>query len=355
MKKVTLLISLCWMVIIVLNGCGEKNTPVEKSIKIPVKLAPVVSEPVKIPIHASGRLVTDKEQKLSFKIPGIIQKIAVDEGSAVARGQRLAQLNLVEIEAAVAQAKSAVEKATRDLERVRQLHADQVATLEQLQDATTGQTIARANLASAEFNLKHATIYAPGDGKILKRLFSENEMVNAGMPVLVWGSTTGWVVRVGLAEQEIVQLSHGDSANVSFDSYPNVVFPARVSEIAEAIDPASGTFEVELRLQPTRYRLLTGFVAHAEILPATSHPLFLIPIVALLEGEGLRAAVFTVDDQLRARKISVEVAHLFTDQAGISSGLNQVSVVVTDGAAYLSDGSQVEIIGPENSNSIKKE
>jgi len=355
MKKIMLIISLCWMGLVILNGCGKKSTQAEKSIKIPVKLAPVVSKPVKIPIHASGRLVTDKEQKLSFKIGGIIQKIEVDEGMTVTRGQRLAQLNLVEIEAGVAQAKNAVEKATRDLERVRQLHADQVATLEQLQEATTGQAMVQANLAAAEFNWKHARIYAPGDGKILKRLFSENEMVNAGMPVLVWGSTDGWVVRVGLAEQEVVRIHHGDSANVSFDSYPTVGFPATVTEVAEAIDPASGTFEVELRLRPTRNRLLTGFVAKTEIFPATPHPLFLIPIAALVEGQGLQASVFTVDSQLRAQKIAVAVAHLFADQAGISSGLNQVSAVVTDGAAYLSDGSLVEIISPENSNSIKKE
>lgn len=350
MKNKIFIFSLLLLVLSGLQSCGKDEALVEKQSEVPVKLAPVELKRVKIPMRTSGRLVTAREQKLSFKIGGIIRKIWIDEGQSVKTGQRLAQLNLVEIESGFARAKSAFEKATRDLTRVQQLYQDSVATLEQLQDAKTGLTIARSNLESAKFNLKHATIYAPGDGKILKRLFSENEMINAGMPVFFWGSTNSWVVRTGVAESEIVKLQLGDSATVRFDAYPQLNFPAEVTEIAETIDPTSGTFEVELRLRPTRHRLIAGFVAKVEIFPATNHDLYWVPVEALVEGDGKRAAVFSVDDQFRAKKIMVHISHIFEKYAGIDAGLENVTEVVTDGAAYLTESALVKIVGRDKQN-----
>ncbi len=84
--------------------------------------------------------------KLSFKIGGIIKNIFVDEGQRVYKAQKLTELDLSEIKAQVNQAQSAFEKAKRDLERMKRLYADNVVTLEQLQNAETGFEIVKSNL-----------------------------------------------------------------------------------------------------------------------------------------------------------------------------------------------------------------
>jgi multidrug efflux pump subunit AcrA (membrane-fusion protein) len=68
--------------------------------------------------YVSGQFTTDDEVMLSFKTTGIINKIYVKEGDAIQRGQLLATLNLTEIDASLEQARLALEKSTRDHQRI---------------------------------------------------------------------------------------------------------------------------------------------------------------------------------------------------------------------------------------------
>ena len=106
--------------------------------------------------------------RLSFKLGGVVRRIAVQEGDEVKQGQRLAEIELAEVGAQVEQARQLADKAQRDLERGERLHADQVISLEQLQDLRTQASVARAGLKSAQFNLGFSTIVAPRDGVVLR-------------------------------------------------------------------------------------------------------------------------------------------------------------------------------------------
>ena len=94
----------------------------------------------------------------------------VAEGQQVRRGQPLATLDLREIDAQVCRRAQRRHKAERDLERAEALYADSVATLAQVQDARTGAEVARSGLQAAAFNRRYATIVAPADGVVLRRL-----------------------------------------------------------------------------------------------------------------------------------------------------------------------------------------
>ena len=109
------------------------------------------------------------------------------------RGALLAVLERTEIDAAVERAAESVGKAERDLKRTRALYAEDVATLEQVEDLTTALNIARANLDAARFDARYARIEAPADGVVLERLADPSELIAAGAPVLVVGDLErGW-------------------------------------------------------------------------------------------------------------------------------------------------------------------
>ena len=133
------------------------------------------------------------------------------------RGQVLATLDATEVAAAVAQAREGVTKAERDHARVSELVGGRAATGAQLEDVTTGLAIARAQLRSAEFNLAHTVIRAPRAGRVLHRLAQPDELVGPGQPVLVLsGDDRDWVLRVGLADRDVVRLQLGDVATLRF-------------------------------------------------------------------------------------------------------------------------------------------
>ena len=168
-------------VLMIIASCGDKSKKESDTREnlIKVKAAEVVEKNIVFPIHSSGRLSAKTEQKLSFKTGGIINKIFVDEGQSVRKGQLLAELNLSEIRARVNLAEQALGKAERDFNRTGNLFKDSVVTLEQLQNAETALEVAKSNLEIARFNLKYSTIVAPSQGKILRRLMEENEVAGS--------------------------------------------------------------------------------------------------------------------------------------------------------------------------------
>ena len=291
------LLLLAFVSAIIHTACNSRAEEAKRVKQTPVSTSSVLKAAMSFPVHTSGLLASKAEAKLSFKVGGIIERIYVDEGANVRKGQLLATLNLSEINAQVNQARSAFENASRDMERVERLYADSVVTLEQKHDVETALEVAKSKLEIAEFNLKHAQIYAPSQGKILKRFVESNELINAGVPVFTFGSTgQDWIVRVGVTDRDIIQLQLQDTAHIYFDAYPGQHFTARITEMAEAVDQRSGTYEVELTMQKPGVKLISGFVARVEIFPSDRKVYALIPIEALMEGDGFTGYVFTPDN-----------------------------------------------------------
>jgi len=334
-----IILGLCFLA----ASCITSSPEPPKENIIPVKTAAVTIKSVAVPVQTSGQLYPKAMIKLSFKVGGLIRELHVDEGETVEKGQLLASLNLAEIDARVNQAKNGWEKTKRDLERVENLYKDRAATLEQLQNCRTAYEVAESDLEIARFNLKYSHITAPSKGKILKRLAEKGEMVNVGSPIYLFGSTDDqWVIKAGISERDIVHIGLGDTAKVFFDAYANKEFSAAVTEISNAIDPASGTYEIELAVTDEGYRLMAGFVGKVSVEPSIREQFSIIPVDSIVEGDGQRGVVFTIKDN-KAVRLHINVAHIFPETVAVRSGLEQVDSVVTSGAAYLRDGSIVKV------------
>ncbi len=346
MKHVIILV-LGAMMAYILVSCGQseakQNNPAEKAV--PVKTVVVKKELAAKPIHTSGKLASTEEIKLSFLTGGIIDELRAEEGQYVSKNQLLAKLKLDEIEARNEQAKQTVEKTRRDLSRVINLYNDKVATLENKQDLETKLAVDKANLDIAEYNLKHSYIYAPENGRILKRFAEENELTGQGMPVYLFGTTgKGWIIRVGVSDKDVINLKKNDPAEVKFDPYPNATFRAFVSEIAEFANPVNGTYEVELTMKPSLAEMKSGFVASVTLFPSGKNNAYVIPTDALVEADGTTAYVFIPDTNKRVKKREVNIMYINGDLAYIRNSLYGINKVIRQGSEYLREESHVKII-----------
>src|SRR5439155_13066704 len=226
-------------------------------------------------------------------------------------GQRLAVLELREIDAGLAKARSGAEKAERDLARARRLYQDSVMTLAQFQDTQTALQLATADLDAAAFNRRYAEILAPADGTVLRRLAEPGQTIAPGAPVLVLGSRArGQVVKVALADRDVVVVRRDDPAAVTFDALPGRSFAGRVTELPGSADPGTGAYQVEVTLAEAR-GLVAGLVGLVEIHPAAGAPTSLVPVEAILEADGGHATVFALSaDRARAERRRVAVAFI---------------------------------------------
>jgi multidrug efflux system membrane fusion protein len=336
------------VIALVLGGCGRNPAP-EPVKPTPVRIAHASMGPAVPPIDTNGIVVTKDEMRLSFKMGGVVRRIQVQEGDVVKKGQRLAEIELTEIDAQVEQARQLAQKAARDLARGENLYADQVISLEQLQDLRTQAAMAEAQFKSARFNQGYSVISAPRDGVVLRKLVEERELVSAGTPVLVFGeSDRGFVVRAALADREIVHVKLGDKGQIHMDAFPGQVMTGTIVEVASAADPRSGMFPIEVHFDSPPPRLVSGLVARLRLAPTSSAPpLTYVPMAALVEGNGDRASVFVIDRgkaQTIAKRRDVRVAFITADSIALESGLTSGEAVITDGALFLENGEPVEIL-----------
>ncbi len=328
-----------------LISCRNENTAMQQENEtVYVKGGMVYEEYISFPVKSSGRLSLKSEQKLGFRTGGIIRSIDVQSGQTVKKGQLIAALNLSEIEAQVNIAAEAYEKAKRDYLRAENLYKDSVATLELYQDAKTALEIGESNLEVAKFNLKYSKIEAPSDGKILKILMEENEMTSPGYPVVLFGSTTEkWVVRASVSDKDMISIQIGDSAKITFDPYPESVFPGKVSEIAGMADPYTGTYEVEISLLNTlKKQMAAGLIARIEIIPARTVRLCKVPADALFNSSENIGYVYQVTDSGAIRK-KVKIEHVSDEFIYVTGALQSGALVLTEGYNYINEKTKIEL------------
>jgi len=347
------------------SATDEPNAP--STPVVPVSLATVSDSSPLEPVTATGTFGSRDEIPLAFKIGGIVSRVLVDEGASVQRGQLLASLDLREINAAVDKAQAGFDKAQRDQARVQRLAADSVATLAQLQDATSALEAARSDVITAKVNWEYATIVAPESGMVLQRLVTAGSNVSPGTPILRLGGTRrGRVLRAGLPDRDALRVRLGDPATVRFDALPSRTFAGRVLMVGRSADPRTGTYAVEVTVNDAD-ALPSGLVGTVAIAAQGVGPASRrgavggasISVDALLEADVDSATVYTVveaadrRDELIAQPQRVRVTGLSGDRALIE-GLAPDSRIVTRGAAYVIPGARVRIVTSDTLNAAIK-
>lgn len=330
-----------------LAACGDRAEPAPeiRAEAVPVTVAEVAERAPNAKVTATGTFGSRDEIPLAFKIGGVVARVLVDEGATVQRGQILAALDLREIDAAVNKAQVGVDKAQRDQARVQRLAADSVATLAQLQDATSALEAARSDLATARVNREFAIITAPEAGIVLQRLVTSGSNVAPGSAVFVLGgSRRGRVLRAGLPDRDALRVTVGDQATVRFDALPDRTFRGNVVLVGRSADPRTGTYAVEVSVRDTD-ALPSGLVGQLSIAVKGSGETAMVPVDALLEADTDSATVYTV--ALGANPVAepqrVRVTRIDGDHAVIS-GLPADARVITRGAAYVTAGATVRVI-----------
>lgn len=335
--------------IMVLAACGpatpEETTKVEYRL---VKTQTVDRGPATGLIEVPGIGAFRDETRLSFKVGGVIDSIAVREGELVRKGQRLAALNKQDVNAAVSQASAGFEKAQRDFQRGKLLHEQEVISKVQLDNLQTAAQAARAQLSQAQFASQTAEIHAQADGVVLKRFAQAGEVVSPGQPIVLIGSqSSGFVMKASLADRQAIHVQIGTSAQVEFDALPGVKWPGKVIELSQAADPATGTYGVLVALNTDAHKnvsLLSGMQGRAQIEPANfSGTRSYVPIEAVVEGDNKAAWIYTLEADSTVKRQPVQVAFINGDRIALINDLPEGTRVVSTGAAYLLDGETVKV------------
>lgn len=344
MKKTLTIFSIVLAVTACKQTYVEETTLAKQIQNVRIVKAEKLQEP--IGISASGKVKNEESATLSFKTGGIISLIAIEKGQQVKKGQVLASLNMVEINALVKQAEIQVSKLKADIDKYESLLKDSAITQQTVDDLNTALLVADEELRIAQFNQEHSTILAPYAGVVLQKMAEAGELINPGSPIVQIGNTgssKSMLLVVSLSDRDVVKLKEGDKAEVAFDAYPSTPAKAFVHQIGAQAHPRTGVFEVELKLKDFPFPLKSGFFGKAYIYPSTKQNLLKLPMQALVEGDEKEVKVYTHEKrkvkELRATPVDIE-EDFFTIEMMEDSPL----YVITEGAAYVREGQEVNIL-----------
>lgn len=327
----------------------EENKNELQETKIPVKLEKIETKKISIPIIRGGRLFRKHEIKLSFKTPGIIEKFFVSPGEHVKKNTLLASIKLSEIKGLYEQAKSSYQMAERDFKRAEKLFQDKALSLEQFQNIKTSFEIAENELNIAEFNFKHSKIYAPFDGMIMKKFAEIEEMVNAGTPIIEFGSKNGnWIFQTSLSDIDIIHVEKGDSAEIRLACFPGKKFIGEINEINENPELYTGTYNIEIKLLNYNHKFKSGMTGESTIYPKKKENYTFVPIESLVTGKEKKGIIYVLDTHSsELRQIHFPIEAIIDGFLLIEEGIIQADSVITEGSSYITKESKVRRVNHE--------
>jgi multidrug efflux system membrane fusion protein len=350
------------MLVLILPACGAEKPPEQKIIR-PVRYQEVRTAGGGLERSFAGTAKAGVESRLSFRVPGSIEKVAVKVGDRVGKGDLIARLDdtdyrlqVQEALAALANARAQSRNADATYERVRALYENRNASRNDLDAARaaseSAEAAVRASATRVELTrsqLGYTRLTAPVSGAIAAVPAEVNENVSAGQVVVVLTSGALPEVISAIPESLISLVRRDMPVTVRFDALGDRTFPARVTEVGVAAISRASTFPVTARLEESSPMIRPGMAAEVTFLLSRTDDDtgFLVPPEAVGEDrEGRFVLVIeAIDKELGiVHRRAVTVGELRADGLEVSSGLKKGDRVVTAGASRLDDGQKVRLL-----------
>jgi len=317
------------------------------------------------PITLPGTLLGVTESTVYARSNGYVVRWVKDIGSAVKKGDLLAEITAPEIDQEFAQAVSAREQAAASASLAKST-ADRWQALRQ-RDAVTQQDLderlstynqAAANLAAAEANVGRLRklqgfnqVVAPFDGVVTRRNIDVGDLVNAGnggigQAMFAVAQVDPLRLYVYVPQVYAHQIKIGDAVTVNLAERVGEQYRGTVARTARAIDTATRTMQVEIRVPNPSNTLITGSYVQVT-LPINTQPLALVvpTNVLLFRPDGTRVAL--VDAGGKVHLTTVKLGTDFGTTVEVLSGLNASDRIVLNPADSLADGDVVTLPEPQ--------
>jgi RND family efflux transporter MFP subunit len=312
---------------------------------------------------------------LAFKVSGYVAELlqqrgadgrlrSVQAGDLVPRGAVLARIReqdyreaANQAEAQLAEAQSALVKATQDHQRINTLFERASATQPEL-DAATAQLDsararavgARAAVAQRALTLADVTLAAPDDGVLLARNVELGSLAAPGQTAFTIAEVRRVKVVFGVPDTLVRRIAAGTKLSLTAEAMGRGQYEGTVTTVSPQADPQSRLFSIELTVANPQNELRPGMVA-AVTVPGdgsqTREAPLVVPLASIVKAADSGYAVYVVE-----RAAAGEMAHYRKVALGdvlgnaivVREGLREGERVIVAGATLVRDGEAVRIV-----------
>lgn len=337
------LIATVFLIGIVFISCSKKedNTKKNSDTAIPVDVTLVKKSSIQRDIELVGTLAAWKEANLGAQTTGRIEKIYVDEGSRVKEGDLLFEMDDTQL----AQAQIQYQVAKDNYDRLKPLYETGSISQSQFDQVKAAYETAEK---SYKLLLTNTQFRAPFSGVITAKKLNEGEVFllapgGAGAPTVVsLMQINPLKLLVNVSEINFRDVRLNQTVEVKSSLYPNEVFKGTISRINPTINPATRTFEVEVKIPNPNEKLRPGMYVTAKI-NLGQVPALVVERDAILKQLGVYAYYAFVADGNTAKRRTVKIGQEFNDKIEVIEGLKEGDNLIIKGQVRVKDGSIIDI------------
>lgn len=297
-----------------------------------------------------GRVEARLSVDLAFQVGGRIANFPVSEGEIIEEGALVAGLETQDFERALRESRVQLQQARQNLERVTTLHERGISADAALEDARTAYDLRAVALDNAQQNLEYATMPAPFQGLVSRRLVDNFTTVSPGQPVVRLQDVSELRLAIQVPESVLALVDETDPTEISaqFPFLPDDSFPLEFRELVTEPDRASQTYTALFAL-PNNIpaNILPGMTANVRVITEPSVDVAdaggaIIPVTALSPAAEGGFVVWVFDPAegvVRARDVSV--GPVTGEMVRVEEGLSPGEQIVTAGVSALFEGMAV--------------
>lgn len=370
----TALITLLAGGVLLSAGCRKKETEASalpEASPVSVSVLKVQAEDLPVTIAVTGNLVSRTRVDVKAETMGRLTRFPKQEGDLVEVGEAVAWVNQENYQLAVRQAEAAVQVAEAGLERARVMAAHSQSELERARNLLQSGGITDKDLRAAEVSqrdsqaqvllaqaqldqahaaldvaqkrLKDTVILSPISGAIEKKYVNPGAYVEAPTMVFTVVDNKQLELESPVPSAQLGQVLPGQRVTFRVNSYPGVTFQGQVIEIGPAVDTATRSAKLRIRVDNSSGRLKTGMFAEGEILTGVRQRTIVVPLAAVYRSEGTSEGsyVFVVENGKAVRR-GVRIGRETDSKLEIVEGLKPGDLLVAEQKIELAEGVRVE-------------
>ena len=337
MNKVFLML----LSVVLLVSCGEKKG---QNVKVPTRVKTQVISPGMMDNAQTyvGIVEEHEATAVSFTGMGVVKRLLVNEGQTVARGQLIAEMDDTQARNLLSGAEAQMAQANDALARYKMLH--DAGSLPEVQWVEIQSKVAQAKsqLEVAKKNLADCRLVAPVSGIVGKRLVGAGETALPSQAVVSILDISTVKVKVAIPEAEIGGINANTPTSISVEAINGSYQGGRIEKGVQA-DALTHTYDIRINVANGDRKLLPGMVASVRFISDGSQAVGskMIPVTAVQKKSDGSLFVWTVGKDSTAHRTTVTIGQTQGNYVSVIDGLSIGDRIATEGYQKLSEGTKV--------------
>ena len=340
---------------IVLVSCGKKEEqqmPPQGPAPFPVET--VEKQDATIYEEYTANLEGQQNVEIRPKVNGFIQKIYVDEGQMVKKGQLLFKLETQTLNQDASASKAMVQAAQVEVDRLKPLVDRKIISNVQLETAKAKLAQAKSAYGSIAANIGYGTITSPVNGVVGSLPYREGSLVSMTSEMPLTTVSDSKVIRAYFTMNEKQLLSFnktfkGSNTVEKLKNVPEVSLllvddseynvKGKIATINGLVNPQTGTTEFRAEFKNPEGLLRSGSTGIIR-LPIEQKDVIVVPQNAVFEVQG-KQMIYVVGKDNKVKSTVITTNGISGMNFIVTEGLAEGDVIVVEGASKLKDGMEI--------------